>query len=719
MRTSRFVRALAFTALAALVFTVVSHTQPQQPPPQPPPFRTGVNYVRVDVYPTANGQPVEDLRQEDFEVLEDKVPQKIDAFEHVKIRAAGPQDTRREPNTIEESRAMLEDPDARVFVIYLDFYHVEVAGSHRIRKPLVDVLDRSIGENDLVAVMTPEMGAKDLTFARKTKTIEGILTRYWPWGERDQINSKDPEDDQYRACYAGSPTPNCPDDPRGVAVEMINRRREKRTIDSLQDLVRFLAGVREGRKAILAITDGWLLYRPDPNLARRLFCQVPGIADVHVDPGTGKITTKTDSTNPAGATMYACDADRMRLSQIDDEQEFRSILDEANRANATFYPIDPRGLAVFDTQIVDPNDPFAPMTPPSVDMKLLNARIDSLRTLAGATDGVALVNSNKIEEGMMRVMSDLNSYYLLGYYSSGKLDGKFHSISVRVKRPGVQVRARRGYLALTTAEATSLTAAAAKPPADPAAEADARAIASAIGPLDTLTHEVPVRLQAASGWRHGETPEFWVVGEAGKGEDWMGGGEVSLLVNSAAGETVASGQTAIQPGTRSFRAAVAPSAAVPPGAYTMRVRVKGAGSPSATTNAVTVQLPPAPDSWGAIYLKRGPTTGNKDVPAADLRFRRSERIRVAVLGGEGGAATARLLDRNGKPLPLPVTAGAQEIDGAAFDTADLALTPLAPGDYVIEITTTGGMGGSGGSGRTGGAGRPHGERTLAAFRIVP
>ena len=36
----------------------------------------------------------------------------------------------------------------------------------------------------------------------------------------------------------------------------------------------------------------------------------------------------------------------------------------------------------------------------------------------------------------------MSSYYLLGYYSTGKLDGKFHAISVRIKRPGVQVRCR-------------------------------------------------------------------------------------------------------------------------------------------------------------------------------------------------------------------------------------------------------------------------------------
>ena len=94
--------------------------------------------------------------------------------------------------TVRESRAMMEDPNARVFVLFLDTYHVEVDGSHRIRKPLVDALDKIIGADDLVGVMTPEMSAGDVTFARKTTTIDGFLTRYWTWGERERINSIDP-----------------------------------------------------------------------------------------------------------------------------------------------------------------------------------------------------------------------------------------------------------------------------------------------------------------------------------------------------------------------------------------------------------------------------------------------------------------------------------------------------------------------------------------------
>ena len=53
---------------------------------------------------------------------------------------------------------------------------------------------------------------------------------------------------------------------------------------------------------------------------------------------------------------------------------------------------------------------------------------------------------------MKQITRDSSAYYLIGYNSAqAPTDGKFHDIQVRVKRPGVQVRARKGYWALTPA----------------------------------------------------------------------------------------------------------------------------------------------------------------------------------------------------------------------------------------------------------------------------
>ncbi len=531
---------------AALVATAILDARLQDP--AQPTFRTDASYVRIDVYPTVDGVPVADLTRDDFEVLEDTKPQTVTAFEHVTIRGGVPQEQRAEPNTVAESRALLQNPRARVFVIFLDTNHVGVDGSHNIRQPLVNALNRLIGPDDLVGVMTPEMSAADVTFARRTTTIEGFLTRYWTWGQRDQLNTKDPVEEEYKLCYPGMPT-RCVDD-RGIADEMIARRREKISLDAVDDLVRYLAFQREERTAVLAISDGWLLYRPNSSLARNVdSCQGPPIPRVGIDPRSGRITS--DQTQPGSPTNPArCESDRMNLAALDDSVQFQTMLDRANRGNVTFYPIDPRGLTPFDTSLATtrtglPADGAPTFTPPEQDAAMLRTRIGTLRDLASATDGIAIVNTNDLEGGLRRVTADLSSYYLLGYYSTGKLDGKFHAIRVRVKRPGVQVRARRGYLALTAAEATTPTTGLARPPGasppDSANAMAASALATALSSLGSATRDARLHMAYAVSRRAGSVPDqasasrgddavVWAVGEFAAGDEWRAGADVDLTL---------------------------------------------------------------------------------------------------------------------------------------------------------------------------------------------
>jgi VWFA-related protein len=695
-----------------------------QTQPPPPTFRTEANYVRVDVFPTKDGKPIPDLTQTDFEILESGTLQTIDQFEQVVIRGMTPQDTRREPNSIAESRQAAQNPRARVFVLFLDIGHVGVAGSHNIRRPLVDALDRLIGPEDLVAVMTPEMSASDIVFARKTTTIDGFLTRYWPWGERDRVSRRDPVEDQYRFCYPGSAPLACPDktvdDDRGVADEMIERRREKLTIDALHDLVRYLRGVREERKAVLAITDGWRLFTPNQALTRKLGCWVPQTS-IGIDPRTAK--PAANPVRPGGVSALMCERDRQTLAFMDDEQEFRRLLDEANAANTSFYPIDPRGLVVFDEPMAKGSTGLPPpgsttIVPPSVDLSRLRSRLDSLRTLADATDGLAIVDSNNLAAGLKRVVDDLTSYYLLGYYSTGRLDGRFHPITVRVKRPGVNVRARRGYLAATPAVAATVAARAAAagsaPAPAPEAEAEARAIESAIGPLAGYARDVPLRLQITAGWKPGDAASaaMWVVGEIGGvaivGETWSDGFEATATLTTPADTTVATGRAIVPRGGRTFRVALAASQPLPPGDYVLRVGARAGPASIPARDTMRVTIPTAPDSVGAIFVRRGLSTGNREVPTADSRFRRSEQLRLEVPAADADAVAARLLDRTGKSLAVPVSAALRDDpDGSRWLTAQLALAPLAPGDYVIEMRA-GGPGGAGGE-----------RRMLSAFRVVP
>jgi VWFA-related protein len=695
-------RSVSAIVICSLLLTSGTRSRAQDQASRPT-FRTEANYVRVDAYPTRNGEPVTDLGSADFEILEDKAPQRIEQFEHVVIRSAGPQDTRREPNTVAESRQAALDPRARVFVLFLDVAHVEMTASRAIRTPLIEALDRLIGQDDLIAVMTPQMSARDITFARRTTTIEGFLSRYW-WGERDRANFTNPIDDQYAICYPGIPNPRetvAPD--RGIAQEMILRRREKETLEALEDLVRFLGGVREERKAIITITDGWRLYGPNAALARPIDGQVPTGPIVGVNPGTGTLTTRPPDSS--GRTARAdCERDRFALSQLDNALQFRLLLDEANRANASFYPIDPRGLAVFDEAIVPaagvgvgPN--ANPTISPAEDGARLAARNTSLRTLAEATDGLAVVNTNDLGRGLRRIADDLSSYYLLGYYSSGKLDGRFHAITVRVKRPGVQVRARRGYLAATEAAAATI---AAPPTVAPAAAANARAVDAALASLSTAGRELPMRIHVTAGWTPSNVATVWAVAEVGRTaqEEWANGGQVDAILIDASGKTVATTRADVTAGATSARLALT-SQTLLTGEYQLQFRTKGARATAPSTDVVRIAVAPAPQATGAVLFRRGPSTANRDIATADLRFRRSDRLRVDVPSPAAEAVTARLLDRAGTPIAVPVSATVRDDpDNSRWLSAEVALAPLAPGDYVVEVV----------------AGT---SRTLAAFRVVP
>jgi len=122
---------------------------PQQPPPdpatQPPVFRAGINYVRVDVIISdKNGNPVADLQASDFDVSEDGKPQKIDTFKLVKLDGGTAESQKEPPKEIrndydEESEAARDD--VRLFAIFLDDYHVRRGASMAVRGQLARFID--------------------------------------------------------------------------------------------------------------------------------------------------------------------------------------------------------------------------------------------------------------------------------------------------------------------------------------------------------------------------------------------------------------------------------------------------------------------------------------------------------------------------------------------------------------------------------------------------
>jgi VWFA-related protein len=650
-------------AIVALALLVAAAQEQQQRPPDQPIFRVEANLVRVDAFVTANGVPVEDLTAADFEVLEDGVVQKIETFERVKIGGASTTPAVTDPNSQREGNERAADPRRRVFVIFLDTYHVRRENSQRAGQALARVLDQLLAPEDLVGVAKPEMDVTDLILGHKASVIQQGLATNADWGVGDDYTRLDAVESSYYSCY-----------PERLAMELVARRRERLTLDSLRDVVRHLQILRDERKAIIVVSEGWILFRSNQGLMTSLDGTTPGVPQIFVGRG-GKPS--------------------MRLANQDNDQYFRDITGEANRTNAAFYPVDSGGLrSGFDvSSLFDPN----------TLRTLMRLRQDSLVSLATATDGVAVYNTNDLAKGMLKVVADLSQYYLLGYYSTNtKLDGKYRRIRVRVKRPGVQVRAREGYRAATVEEIT-----AADPKAAPRAAsgpfstnvsapimpggsgaAVSPALSAALGRLSQIRPNAPFRLHAI-GVKTPAGLRVWIAGEletTAARTAWASGADVSIIVSGSAGGGGAA-RGAIEPGARGFLIQTNAGDANGDMQVQARMNPKG-GTGSAIGDAVAVSMPQAGAfAAGESLIFRMSSASAPPRPAADFRFNRTERIRLEVpLAGAARASSGRVLDRAGQPLEVPVAVSERESDGLKWLVADVNLAPLSNGDYGIELT---------------------------------
>jgi VWFA-related protein len=653
----------------------------QEAPAQPPTFRTQANFVLTDVFVTKDGQPVTDLTADDFEVREDGAVQAVKSFEYVHITTGVPS-ARPNPSTVAASAAAAADPRRRVFVLFLDTFHVTRASSMEIRTTLLDFTRKMLGPDDLIALVTPQMGGSDLAFSSQPDSILDYFKNNPVWGVADELPGTeiDPVERDLSGCFAASRTSDWP--------RVRQRLREQRTFKAMRDMVRYLDGLRESRKAIVMVSEGWNLFRPNEKVLtdNEQSGRVPGMPPA-VGVGTNGVLGTQNRNRTDGGSQYACDSMRVEMMSLDTSDQFRNeIIGEANRANASYYTVDAARLrAGIQTPILSTNPVVATAQLRSGDREFFSTPLDTLKTLGPATNGLAIVDSNNLRAGLQRVVDDFNSFYLLGYNSTNsKQDGRYRKIAVRVKRPGVSVRARDGYTA-------GRTGAPMPPPADPAraptTEAEAL-VTTALGRIAPSRAGAPFLLYAAAGGA-GSEAMVRVVAELDAAliqtPDWREGGEASVSVRNAAGATVADAAGRFAPGERIIRVDVPMPATGATGDLRVQIRLTGTGGSLARfTDTTNVRVDEGTPRWGApLVLRRGPSTGIAYVPTADLRFRRQERIRIE-LSSPREAVTAALVDRRGKPLEIPVRVEPATPERGLI--AEVSLAPLAAGDYAIVLT---------------------------------
>jgi VWFA-related protein len=635
-------RVLAVMCASAVLVASLS-ARSQDPKPQQPIFRSGAHYVRVDAYPVRDGRPIAGLTSADFELLEDGKPQTIEAVDFIEHPAWTPLGERRDPNSQRDGFELVKDPSYRVFVLYLDAFHVDVAGSHRLRVPLGELLNRMLGPKDLFGVLTPAQSPKDLLIGQLTQTIEEQLAKNWTWGLADRISPM-PGELELEMMF--------PDGKRVVALKRLDK-----VYSDLEGLVTLLGDLREERKNIVFFSDA--LPSPGTRLSNLANDPVRGNPPpIGVTP-EGKITM--GSRNAGEPDRMRLQAERQRLLSIEFDQRFRELLRIAREANVSFYTVRPGGLGV--------------------NSSMMREDISNLQVLAEQTDGIPVLQSNDLRAGLGKVAEDLSSHYVLGYYTSNtRWDGRPRKLTVRLKSTGQTIRARREYRAPTEEEMAALRNARDAAAAAPSAPAPTDTALSALSRLSPQT-----RLHTYGA--HVAAEEVAVVAEIAATEieagRWKQGGDVQIALTPKGGQAIAAAGR-IEPGARGTMVRVPVGADTGPWQAVVRLRGEDNATESGT---VSIERTGGAVLGRPIVYRAASAAAAALRPAAAFTFRRTERLRVEWPVRQAVASPqARLLDRNGKTLAVPLSVFTREAGATTTLTTDLNLAPLSAGDYLIEIT---------------------------------
>ena len=203
----------------------------------------------------------------------------------------------------------------------------------------------------------------------------------------------------------------------------------------------------------------------------------------------------------------------------------------------------------------------------------------------------------------------------------------------------------------------------------------------------------PFRIRTSS-WAAPDGGTFWIVGELDyrtrQELDWTAGAQADIVVLGADGSELMSQTLAVKPADGAFSLRVPERGAVKPGEYAVQVQLRPDANDSLVltdTARVAVTASRSEELGAPVVWRRGPSTGPRHLQTADFRFSRSERIRLELATTVPGSAAARLLDRAGQPIQVPVEVSARPDDSGQFRwiVADATLAPLAPGQYTIEV----------------------------------
>ena len=410
-------RQLLLTAIGALALSGLPGAQAQAPPAkppqsaqppvqQPPPrqvIRRQIDVITTDVIVRDNrGQFVADLKKDEFEVFEDGVKQEVVSF----VLTHGgrvynqtlPTPPKQQEGIILPAARPTNDAAGRIFVIFVDDLHLDFRNTGRIRDLFKKVSTELIHEGDMFAVVSSGPASIEIPLTYDRRRLDEALKKVTGGGMKPQ---------------------DILDQPDGAQGPPELRYRAHAAMSTVYDILKNLEQVHNRRKAFIYISNGYD-FNPFEDSRRKAMNERFSRLSQNGDDGS-----LDSDVNPFSMQGN-------RFAEADLVSELAELTRQANRANATLYTIDPRGLV------------GGPDLDEKIDMvewqNHVTSTQNSLRVLADLTGGIAVVNQNDFEKALKRIDAETSDYYIVGYYSNNPDPlQKRRKIEVKVKRQGMNV----------------------------------------------------------------------------------------------------------------------------------------------------------------------------------------------------------------------------------------------------------------------------------------
>ena len=438
-------------AVVAAVVTVLAAQQPSRSRPEEPgdttvgvigerapTFRTGVTLVTTDVIVRdGDGVFVPDLTRGDFRVFEDEIEQDIVSMVLVHggrvYNHLQPAPAVQEGIILPASRPV-DNTAGRIFVLFVDDLHLTASRTPKIRQIIEEIGDTLIHEGDLFGIISsgPSSLSIDMTYDRELLYAAGNRVMGDAMTVQEQVmameTSQGPSEVLYRAHVA---------------------------FKTARSVLKNLETVHDRRKVFLYLSEG---YDFDPFPESRMYSspfQQQRLNDY------GRLTNDQydqlygDLPDPSSDPFERFLRQGQQFANLNLSYEIAELTRSANRANTSFYTIDPRGLVAG----------------PDLDVQQLSLfewsrhifqTQGTLRMLSELTGGRAVVNRNDFDDALREIDAETSDYYVLGFYTTNP------DPTVRTRRLRVEVRDRDG---LDIRARTHYTLP--RPPGDPANDAGA------------------------------------------------------------------------------------------------------------------------------------------------------------------------------------------------------------------------------------------------------